>query len=85
MKLLIIIIFHFQILLVLSRPKEIAFPRQIAMYLVRELLGTSLPAIGTAFGGRDHTTVMYAYKQISDKMKNDMDVQKDIDSIKRKF
>lgn len=46
------------------------------MYLVRELLGTSLPAIGTAFGGRDHTTVMYAYKQISDKMKNDMDVQK---------
>ena len=68
-----------------KRPKEIAFPRQIAMYLVRELLGTSLPAIGTAFGGRDHTTVMYAYKQISDKMKNDMDVQKDIDSIKRKF
>lgn len=46
------------------------------MYLVRELIGTSLPAIGTAFGGRDHTTVMYAYKQISDKMKNDMDVQK---------
>ncbi len=68
-----------------KRPKEIAFPRQIAMYLVRELLGTSLPAIGTAFGGRDHTTVMYAYKQISDKMKSDVDVQKDIDSIKRKF
>ncbi|MQW22659.1 MULTISPECIES: chromosomal replication initiator protein DnaA [unclassified Lactococcus] len=68
-----------------KRPKEIAFPRQIAMYLVRELLGTSLPAIGNAFGGRDHTTVMYAYKQISDKMKNDIEVQKDIDSIKRKF
>ncbi|AYG01388.1 chromosomal replication initiator protein DnaA [Lactococcus allomyrinae] len=68
-----------------KRPKEIAFPRQIAMYLVRELLGTSLPAIGTAFGGRDHTTVMYAYRQISDKMKTDIEVQKDIDSIKRKF
>ncbi|MFC4651635.1 chromosomal replication initiator protein DnaA [Lactococcus nasutitermitis] len=68
-----------------KRPKEIAFPRQIAMYLVRELLGTSLPAIGNAFGGRDHTTVMYAYKQISDKMKSDSDVQKDIDSIKQKF
>ncbi|CAM3109807.1 chromosomal replication initiator protein DnaA [Lactococcus hircilactis] len=68
-----------------KRPKEIAFPRQIAMYLVRELLGTSLPAIGNAFGGRDHTTVMYAYKQISDKMKTDIEVQKDIDSIKRKF
>lgn len=68
-----------------KRPKEIAFPRQVAMYLIRELLGTSLPAIGAAFGGRDHTTVMYAYKQISDKMKTDIDVQKDIDSIKRKF
>ena len=68
-----------------KRPKEIAFARQIAMYLVREMLGTSLPAIGNAFGGRDHTTVMYACKQIADRMKTDIDVQKDIDDIKRKF
>ena len=68
-----------------KRPKEIAFPRQIAMYLIRELLALSLPAIGNEFGGRDHTTVMYAHKQITEKMKNDIDVQKDIDAIKRLF
>ena len=50
-----------------KRPKEIAYPRQIAMYLIREITGKSLPAIGKEFGGRDHTTVIYAHKQISDK------------------
>ncbi|MFZ2542994.1 MAG: chromosomal replication initiator protein DnaA, partial [Lactococcus raffinolactis] len=41
-----------------KRPKEIAYPRQIAMYLIREITGKSLPAIGKEFGGRDHTTVI---------------------------
>ena len=68
-----------------KRPKEIAFGRQIAMYLVRELLGTSLPAIGNAFGGRDHTTVMYACRQIEEKMKTDTEVQRDVDEIKRQL
>ena len=68
-----------------KRTRAIARPRQLAMWLCREVTSHSYPEIGDAFGGRDHTTVMYAYKQISDKMKNDMDVQKDIDSIKRKF
>ena len=68
-----------------KRIKEIALARQVAMYLVRELMGTSLPTIGKEFGGRDHTTVIYAVKQISDKMKNDIETQKDIDNIKRKL
>ncbi|GFH41589.1 chromosomal replication initiator protein DnaA [Lactococcus hodotermopsidis] len=65
-----------------KRPKEIAYPRQIAMYLIRELTNKSLPAIGKEFGGRDHTTVMYAQSQISKKMKTDTQLQKDMDTIK---
>ena len=44
-----------------KRTRSIAFPRQIAMYLCRELTDTSLPQIGNFFGGRDHTTVLHAY------------------------
>ena len=65
-----------------KRPKEIAYPRQVAMYLIREITGQSLPAIGKEFGGRDHTTVIYAHKQISDKMKTDTGLQKEMDTIK---
>lgn len=52
------------------------------MYLIREITGKSLPAIGKEFGGRDHTTVIYAHKQISDKMKTDTSLQKEMDTIK---
>ena len=52
-----------------SRSQAIAIARQIAMYLCRELTNLSLPKIGQLFGGRDHTTVMYANKKISDLMK----------------
>ncbi|MDH2443624.1 chromosomal replication initiator protein DnaA [Amnibacterium sp. CER49] len=52
-----------------SRSQQIASARQIAMYLCRELTNLSLPKIGQLFGGRDHTTVMYANKKISDLMK----------------
>ncbi|MCB1273922.1 MAG: chromosomal replication initiator protein DnaA, partial [Leucobacter sp.] len=48
-----------------SRAQQIAMARQIAMYLCRELTPLSLPKIGHLFGGRDHTTVMYAYKKIA--------------------
>ena len=44
-----------------KRTRSIAFPRQIAMYLCRELTDTSLPQIGNFFGGRDHTTVCLLY------------------------
>ncbi len=47
-----------------KRNRSIAYPRQIAMYLSRELTSASLPRIGSKFGGRDHTTVMHAYDKI---------------------
>ncbi len=46
------------------RPQNIAFPRQIAMYLARELTKTSLAEIGDAFGGRDHGTVLHAHRLV---------------------
>ncbi len=48
-----------------KRTRAIAFPRQIAMYLSRDLTDGSLPEIGEAFGGKDHTTVLYAYDKIN--------------------
>ncbi len=52
------------------RPAAIAFPRQVAMYLSRELTPQSLPSIGQAFG-KNHATVLYAYKTVADKLKAD--------------
>ncbi|MDP9727906.1 chromosomal replication initiator protein [Alicyclobacillus tengchongensis] len=55
-----------------KRTRNIAFPRQIAMYLTRELTDLSLPRIGEAFGGRDHTTVLHACERVTEEMtKND--------------
>jgi chromosomal replication initiator protein len=53
------------------RPANIAFPRQIAMYLSRELTGTSLSDIGDAFGGKDHGTVIHACKLVKKRMEED--------------
>ncbi|CAB4889606.1 MAG: chromosomal replication initiator protein DnaA [Actinobacteria bacterium] len=52
-----------------SRAQAVATARQIAMYLCREMTNLSLPKIGQLFGGRDHTTVMHAYKKITELMK----------------
>jgi chromosomal replication initiator protein len=54
-----------------SRANSVAWPRQIAMYLARELTSQSLPAIGRAFGGRNHTTVLHAYKRTSAQIARD--------------
>src|SRR5699024_10250629 len=54
-----------------KRTKSIAFPRQIAMYLSRELTVLSLPKIGEEFGGRDHTTVIHGHKKVSEEMAKD--------------
>jgi chromosomal replication initiator protein len=53
-----------------KRSKAIAYPRQIAMYLTRQLTDYSLPEIGEQFGGRDHTTVMHAHDKIENDLKN---------------
>ena len=58
-------------LLGISRSKEIVMARQAAMYAAREITQMSLPAIGKAFGGRDHTTVLHSCKKIEEKLKND--------------
>ena len=54
-----------------KRPKNIALPRQIAMYLCRKMTDASLPKIGLSFGGRDHTTVIHAYEKIEKMRKED--------------
>ncbi|SDL15681.1 chromosomal replication initiator protein DnaA [Natronincola ferrireducens] len=64
-----------------KRTRAIAYPRQIAMYLTRELTDLSLPKIGEEFGGRDHTTVMHAHDKISNDIKNDPDLKERIDKI----
>ena len=53
------------------RPANIAFPRQVAMYLSRELTGTSLSDIGDAFGGKDHGTVIHACKLVKSRIEDD--------------
>lgn len=57
------------------RTRDIAFPRQIAMYLCRELTDLSLPKIGSEFGGRDHTTVIHAHEKISGNIKKDQQLE----------
>jgi chromosomal replication initiator protein len=64
-----------------KRTREIAFPRQVAMYLTRELTDLSLPKIGDEFGGRDHTTVIHAYDKVTNDMKNDMSLKIKIEKI----
>ena len=61
-----------------KRSRSIAFPRQVAMYLCRELTESSLPAIGQFFGGRDHTTVLHAYDKIQKEKETDEKLGKTI-------
>ncbi|HEY4553746.1 MAG TPA: chromosomal replication initiator protein DnaA [Bacillaceae bacterium] len=65
-----------------KRTKSVAFPRQIAMYLSRELTDFSLPKIGEEFGGRDHTTVIHAHEKISKLLQTDPDLQSKVDDIR---
>ncbi len=58
-------------LLSTSRTASIAWPRQVAMYLAREHTSESLPSIGRAFGGRNHTTVMHACKRTTERIAAD--------------
>lgn len=66
-----------------KRNKELAFPRQVAMYLCRELSNLSFPEIGQAFGGKNHTTIMYAHEQISLRAKESVELQDTLDELKK--
>lgn len=65
-----------------KRTKVLAFPRQVAMYLCRDMTDMSLPKIGDAFGGRDHTTVLYACDKISSAMQKDITLKETLDLLK---
>ena len=67
------------------RTRNVAYPRQIAMYLSRKLTDMSLPKIGEEFGGRDHTTVIHAYEKISDNLNTDENLQHTIETITKKL
>ncbi|EOR23435.1 MULTISPECIES: chromosomal replication initiator protein DnaA [Clostridium] len=67
------------------RTRNIAYPRQIAMYLSRKLTDMSLPKIGEEFGGRDHTTVIHAYEKISDSLNTDESLQHTVNDITKKL
>ena len=64
-----------------SRAARVSGPRQIAMYLTRELTGESLPAIGRYFGGRDHTTVMHAYRRTQTRIASDARTRELVDNL----
>ncbi|AEB22193.1 MULTISPECIES: chromosomal replication initiator protein DnaA [Bacillus amyloliquefaciens group] len=68
-----------------KRTKSVAFPRQIAMYLSREMTDSSLPKIGEEFGGRDHTTVIHAHEKISKLLIDDEQLQQQVKEIKEQL
>ena len=67
------------------RARQVARPRQVAMYLCKHLSSKSLPAIGRNFGGRDHTTVMHAVKRIDELRQTDSVLEEDILHLERMF
>ena len=64
------------------RTRQLALPRQVAMYLIREETDESLPRIGQALGGRDHTTVMYGYERIADRLETDEGLRRQVLAIR---
>lgn len=68
-----------------KRSKNIVVPRQIAMYLCRELLDTSLKEIGKSLGDRDHTTIMHGIEKVEAELQTNKDIEKQIDILKKKI
>lgn len=66
-----------------KRSRDISYPRQVAMFLCRELTGMSLPRIGQVFGGRDHTTVIHACEKIQEEMDKNSELRRAITELKR--
>ncbi len=70
-------------LLSAGRTARVAWPRQVAMYLARELTGESLPAIGRQFGGRDHTTVLHAWRRTSARIATDDGCREAVENLRK--
>ncbi len=68
-----------------DRSREVALPRQVAMYILREEENISLPQIGEAMGGRDHTTVMYACEKVADMMERDDRLRRQVLQIREQL
>ncbi len=64
-----------------SRAARIVWPRQVAIHLARRLTSESLPAIGTAFGGRNHATVLHACKRVSERLRAEPDINSELDEL----
>ena len=62
--------------------KEIVYVRQIVMYILREYFNISYPAIGKEIGGRDHTTVIHSYERVVTNLKEDPNLQQEIEQIR---
>ena len=70
-------------LLARDRRPEVAFARQVAMYLSRELTDQTLPAIGRSFGGRNHTTILHAHRRVADQIREDPQAAHTVESLRR--
>ncbi len=68
-----------------KRTRNIAYPRQIAMYLCRKLTDLSLPKIGEKFGGRDHTTIIHGFEKISKELQTDVELSQIINELQSKI
>jgi chromosomal replication initiator protein len=68
-----------------KRLRTIARPRQIAMYLAKQLTPRSLPEIGRRFGGRDHTTIMHGVRRIEELMTTDSQMADDLQLLRRQL
>ncbi|HPJ11895.1 MAG TPA: chromosomal replication initiator protein DnaA [Caldisericia bacterium] len=74
-----------QILESKRRSKDVAVPRQVAIYLIREMTNYSLPVIGRYFGGRDHSTIIHSYEKIKSEMKVDPKLKNEVEEIIKKL
>jgi chromosomal replication initiator protein len=68
-----------------SRRRVVARPRQVAMYLIREETGASLPQIGALLGGRDHSTILYGYERIADLIEKDTEFRREIITLRQEL
>lgn len=68
-----------------KRSRDVTIPRQVAIYLIREMTDYSLPVIGRYFGGRDHSTIIHSYEKIKQEIKTNLRIKEDVEEIIKKL